>query len=373
MDNSRKEVVLFSKLNTLKFPHPEEIVKYLKRVLAPARMLDFEVHVRRVPEGTPYEGAIAEVDVQAEDVIRNTTNRKGVVDLRLPFGKDFEVLARGKEKEPMALRGVAKFDVHGNLPKSICMPLVPVHTLGEVRVVLTWGEFPHDLVLKVKTPEGAIQTPGQRTSAEEADALQGREKLVNAEYEVRPEEGGFGPISVLLRQLLPGRYHIYAKCKSYDFAGKKIGWPDSNAQIYMYGHEQEALQWDGPFEYKCKKDVDPEEQDGKNFWNVCFFDVNANGHVTVTDQFNEYVAEEPGFRECTIICKDLQVLTPPRKQSVTLDLFLHTLMTMPCDTHADAHSRAAGTPSARRNGQDHVRIGSLSGHGPLGTKNWARR
>jgi hypothetical protein len=298
MDNSRKEVVLFSKLNTLKFPDPAQIVKYLKHVLAPARMLDFEVHVRRVPEGTPYEGAIAEVDVQAEDVkwkrvgtvcpdgqeicnselqrslqdvsdmktftkqewsafdvadlswdsyvhvsdayfmpvptvIRNTTNRKGVVDLRLPFGKDFEVLARGKEKEPMALRGVAKFDVHGNLPKSICMPLVPVHTLGEVRVVLTWGEFPHDLVLKVKTPEGAIQTPGQRTpirrhdaqdvvlSAEEADALQGREKLVNAEYEVRPEEGGFGPISVLLRQLLPGRYHIYAKCKPYDFAGKK--------------------------------------------------------------------------------------------------------------------------------------------------------
>ena len=53
MDNSRKEVVLFSKLNTLKFPDPKDIVRYLKNVLAPARMLDFEVHVRRVPEGTP--------------------------------------------------------------------------------------------------------------------------------------------------------------------------------------------------------------------------------------------------------------------------------------------------------------------------------
>ena len=50
----------------------------------------------------------------------------------------------------MELAGVAKFDVHGDLPKSICMPLVPVHTSGELRIVLTWGEFPHDLVLKVQ-------------------------------------------------------------------------------------------------------------------------------------------------------------------------------------------------------------------------------
>jgi len=47
------------------------------------------------------------------------------------------------------LSGVAKFDVHGKLPKSICMPLVPTHKNGEIRIVLTWGEFPHDLVLKV--------------------------------------------------------------------------------------------------------------------------------------------------------------------------------------------------------------------------------
>ena len=326
---------MFSKLNTLKFPHPGEIVAYLKRVLAPARMLDFEVHVRKVPEGTPYTGAVATVDVGAEEPIRNTTDRKGVVDLRLPFGKDFEVQAIGKANEPMSLMGVSKFDVHGDLPKSICMPLVPVHTLGEVRVVLTWGEFPHDLVLKVKTPEGTIQTPGQRqSSAEEADALQGREKLVNSEYEIRPEEGGFGPISVLLRKLLPGRYHVYAKCKPYDLAGKKIGWPDSNAQIYLYGHEQEALNWKGSFEFKCKKDGDPEEQHGKNFWNVCFLDVNASGHVAVID-FAEYLSEEPGFRECTIICKDLQVLNhrqsdlrpPLSAQSLLLPFFFTRMLT----------------------------------------------
>ena len=54
-----------------------------------------------------------------------------------------------KANEPVELSGVAKFDVHGKLPKSICMPLVPAHTNGEIRIVLTWGEFPHDLVLKV--------------------------------------------------------------------------------------------------------------------------------------------------------------------------------------------------------------------------------
>ena len=54
-----------------------------------------------------------------------------------------------KANEPVELSGVAKFDVHGKLPKSICMPLVPTHKNGEIRIVLTWGEFPHDLVLKV--------------------------------------------------------------------------------------------------------------------------------------------------------------------------------------------------------------------------------
>ena len=95
MDKSKQEVVLFSKLNTLKFPHPGEMVSYLKKVLAPARMLDFQVHVRKVPEGFPYSGAVAEVDVGAESKIKNSTDRKGIVDLRLPFGKDFEVCARG--------------------------------------------------------------------------------------------------------------------------------------------------------------------------------------------------------------------------------------------------------------------------------------
>ncbi len=49
----------------------------------------------------------------------------------------------------MKMTGLVTFDVHGELPASICMPLVPIHTHGEIRVVLTWGEFPHDVVLKV--------------------------------------------------------------------------------------------------------------------------------------------------------------------------------------------------------------------------------
>ena len=91
----RQEVVLFSKLNTLKFPNPKEIIEYMKRVLAPARYLDFQVHVRKVPEGTPYLGGVASVEIGADEPVRSTTDSKGVVDLRLPLGKDFEVVAQG--------------------------------------------------------------------------------------------------------------------------------------------------------------------------------------------------------------------------------------------------------------------------------------
>ena len=54
---------MFLKLNTLKFPHPGEIISYLKRVLEPARMLDFQVNVRKIPEGDPYLGSVASVDI----------------------------------------------------------------------------------------------------------------------------------------------------------------------------------------------------------------------------------------------------------------------------------------------------------------------
>ena len=39
---------------------------------------------------------------------------------------------------------------------------------------------------------------------------------------------------------------------------------------------------------------------------MCFFEVSKTGAVTVSTEFNSYVEEEPGFRECVIICKDLQ-------------------------------------------------------------------
>ncbi len=97
VDQSRREVVLFSKLNTLKFPNPPDVIAYIKRILASARMLAFRVHVHRVTDGQPYSGAIAEVKFgdSEEDSVHNTTDRKGVVDLRLPFGKDFQVIASG--------------------------------------------------------------------------------------------------------------------------------------------------------------------------------------------------------------------------------------------------------------------------------------
>ena len=55
------------------------------------------MHVRRVPEGSPYPEAIAEVKLgdSEEDSVRNKSDKRGVVDLRLPFGKDFQAIASG--------------------------------------------------------------------------------------------------------------------------------------------------------------------------------------------------------------------------------------------------------------------------------------
>lgn len=93
-----QKVVLFSKLNTLKFPTPDHIIKYLDRVLAPARMLEFKLRLRRVPEGTPYPKAHVEVEVGEEKPVktdREGTDREGKVSLRLPFGKDFVATGSG--------------------------------------------------------------------------------------------------------------------------------------------------------------------------------------------------------------------------------------------------------------------------------------
>ena len=168
----------------------------------------------------------------------------------------------------------------------------------------------------MKTPEGAIQTPAQRLAAEpeEGDQLMGKEKLPHAEFEYRPDEGGYGPISVLLRTLLPGRYHVYAKCSPYKHADKLIGWSDSNAQIYMYGIEQERFECSHSGRFKCKKEG--EEEGSKKFWNVCFFEVSEAGRVSITEEFNEYVDIEPGFRLCTITCRDMQG-KPVAKASIT--------------------------------------------------------
>ena len=132
----------------------------------------------------------------------------------------------------------------------------------------------------------------------------GKEKLPHAEFEYRPDEGGYGPISVLLRTLLPGRYHVYAKCSPYKLADKQIGWSDSNAQICMYGIEQEQFACSHIGRFKCKKEG--EEDGNKKFWNVCFFEVSESGELSITEEFNEYVDIEPGFRQCKITCRDMQ-------------------------------------------------------------------
>eukprot|EP00291_Cryptomonas_curvata_P029670 CAMPEP_0172211238 /NCGR_PEP_ID=MMETSP1050-20130122/36286_1 /TAXON_ID=233186 /ORGANISM="Cryptomonas curvata, Strain CCAP979/52" /LENGTH=226 /DNA_ID=CAMNT_0012891657 /DNA_START=87 /DNA_END=765 /DNA_ORIENTATION=- len=57
-ESSLKEVVLFSKLNTLKFPNPPDVVAFLNSVLAPARMTAFKVVVRNAATGDGQRGAM---------------------------------------------------------------------------------------------------------------------------------------------------------------------------------------------------------------------------------------------------------------------------------------------------------------------------
>jgi hypothetical protein len=118
------------------------------------------------------------------------------------------------------------------------MPLVPQMSDGQVRLVLTWGRHPVEMFLKVKTPEGTLKTPLYRGGGgggggrgggggggdmpkvddeEEGDHDQGEENtLANIEFECGLTErtSGFGPISVLIKTLQPGRYHVYAHARS---------------------------------------------------------------------------------------------------------------------------------------------------------------
>ncbi len=218
---------------------------------------------------------------------------------------------------------------HGNLPKEICVPLAPKMQQGQVRVVLTWGRYPVDVFVKVKTPEGELKTGADYPSLEEEERLKTRErertsgreemrrereeheknrnrdfedasadaspppsprpprpprpKLENTEIECQLADRscGFGPISLLVSKLVPGRYHIYAHCNPTlvkqknsrlgipasggSIGGAAIGWGESGAMLQLVGAEQQCLAWSGDSSFICPK------ADGVGeWWDVCF-------------------------------------------------------------------------------------------------------
>eukprot|EP00960_Hanusia_phi_P055315 762936-Hanusia_phi.AAC.2 len=200
----RQCVVLFSKLNTLKFPNPPDVIDYLVRVLSGARVTQFELMVRSIPEGLPCAGALIEVhDYSTEEQFYPTsshtkTDARGLLMLHLPFRKNLTALAKLPAAEGAeAAEGSATFDVHGELSKNICIPLVPSLPDGQVRIVLTWAEFPHEVFLKVKTPEGNIKSPSSGVGDLDIprEILLGQQEHDHSKFEVGPSEGGFGPIS----------------------------------------------------------------------------------------------------------------------------------------------------------------------------------
>ncbi|EKX49032.1 hypothetical protein GUITHDRAFT_162222 [Guillardia theta CCMP2712] len=315
----RQSVVLFSKLNTLKFPNPPDVVDYLVRVLSGARITQFEVLVRKVPEGLPCAGALVEVHDQSTEEefhppnSHSRTDGRGSQMLHLPFRKSLTAIARlpASSEDSGDLQGSATFDVHGDLSKSICVPLVPPLPDGQVRIVLTWAEYPHEVFLKVKTPEGNIKSPSPGVEGLDIpkDILMGQQTLENAKFEVAPTEGGFGPISVLLSGLIPGRYHIYAHCEAYKVGGRDIGWSNSNAELRFYTPEDMA--WEGARSFNCCG-----REEAGSWWDICFLEVSASGTIAVRS-FNELKLEEPGYRDFLLRVVDLDgMLVPGAKVQV---------------------------------------------------------
>ena len=159
--------------------------------------------------------------------------------------------------------------------------------------------------MKVKTPEGALKTPAviglpKRDDDGESDATP---KLENTEFEcgLTDSSCGFGPISVLLKKLLPGRYHVYAHAKSSTVKEREIGWPDSTALLTFYGSSREQWwteNWSGETTFVCPRDG------AGDWWDVCFLDVDDDGKIAVRP-FNCYSVEEPGYRTIAFSALDV--------------------------------------------------------------------
>ena len=147
----REALVLFSKLNTNRFPNPPDIISYLLRKLDVVRSTPFFVLVRDATTGALVPRSRGAVQVTDANGVTYQAKRsyecdRSVVaselhEFVLPFGKGVVCDARLADPGDVdaLMAGSVEVDVHGKLLKEVCVPLVPPLPAQQVRLVLTWG------------------------------------------------------------------------------------------------------------------------------------------------------------------------------------------------------------------------------------------
>ena len=111
----RHTLVLFSKLNTLRFPHPKVLVSWLLKTLHPSRIATFQLFPKVITGGRAYT-EVASVCVLTSDgeSYEGKTDRNGSCILKLPFGKANQATLKSSEKDENGnalLSGILVFDV----------------------------------------------------------------------------------------------------------------------------------------------------------------------------------------------------------------------------------------------------------------------
>jgi len=139
--------------------------------------------------------------------------------------------------------------------------------------------------MAVKTPYGIVRS--HPAGEDEAPGVP------HAAVECVPTEGGFGPISVLIDDLVEGRYHVFCKCKPYAVGSKMFGWKEANAQVTLFG-----VGGSEPLSFSRMAG------DEGDYWDICFIEVAAGGKVSVRE-FNAVQVDEPGNRMVTIVVRDM--------------------------------------------------------------------
>jgi len=138
----------------------------------------------------------------------------------------------------------------------------PVLTAGQTRMVLNWGETPHDLDSHLLTPIIGGSTYHVYYSSVGSYAEAPYAKLDTDDTD------GYGPETITINQLFSGTYTYYIK----NFNGASDGLKNSGAVAQIYSGES------------CAATIIevPTDTDG-SYWHVCNID-GASGDITVVNQ-----------------------------------------------------------------------------------------